>query len=385
MKYVFTVLSPFWFIVSLFFIKNKKIWLYGAWFGERYADNSKVFFEYSNSLNDDIQHYWIYKNKELKEIIIEKGYKCAYAYSLKGIILQLKAKVFITCVNSSDFIPFLLTPRNYFVQLYHGSPIKHIGVDSRKNKIRRILDIIRLKTIDDYSLIVSPSDVFDSVFKRAFFKGQDRIFRSGYPRNKNLVINEETRIKIRSYFNVHQEEKLVAYLPTHRNEGKSENPFIPILKELILKDQFLKQNKIKVIVKPHFYEKDSLKDIKDTNNVLIKYDFPFDLYEFLGATDVLVTDYSSVMFDYELLNKRIMVYPFDLEKYTASDRNLYFDFRFLYENVLNVKKVESVDHLCKSLANNTKEQNKEKSIFNEPFGSYSENIYIKLIKELEIK
>ena len=386
MNIVLFLLSPLLFLISLLFPKNKKIWVYGSWFGIRYSDNSKDFFEYSNSiLKDGIQHIWVYKNKDLKNEIESKGYKCVYAYSFKGIMAQLIAKVFITSINSSDFLPFLVTPRNYFVQLWHGSPIKHIGVDSRKSKIRKLLDIIRFSTIDNYSLIVSPSEVFDDIYKSAFFKGQDRIFRGGYPRNKNLVIDKKTRTRVRTYFNISEDEKFVAYLPTHRNEGKSGNPFISVLNELILKDQFLIENKIKMVVKPHFYEKDSLKHIKETKNILIKYNFPFDLYEFLGATDILVTDYSSVMFDYELLNKKIIVYPFDFKKYTASDRNLYFDFEFIYKNVLNIEKVNSVYHLYESLSGGLKQQDKEKSIFNEPLVDYSENIYKKLINELHIK
>jgi len=388
MKILLLLLSPLLFLFSILFPKNKKIWVYGAWFGKRYSDNSKDFFEYSNSIIEDgIQHYWVYKDKNLKDEIESKGYKCVYAYAFKGILIQLRAKVFITCINSSDFVPFLITPRNYFVQLWHGSPIKHIGVNSRKNKIRKALDVIRFITIDNYSLIVSPSAVFDKVYKEAFFKKQDRIFRNGYPRNENLIINGETKIKIKDYFNVSKEEKLIIYLPTHRNEGKSKNPFIPVLKALLLKNKFLKKNKIKLIVKPHFYEKDSFKDVKETTNVLIRYDFPFDLYEFLGATDMLVTDYSSVMFDYELLNKKIIIYPFDLKSYKINDRNLYFDFNFLYKNVLNLKKVDSIDTLCESFIENKKEESlveRKKSVFNEPFGLYSENIYNKLIKELGV-
>lgn len=385
MKKILLLISPILFFISLIFPKNKRIWLYGAWFGQRYSDNSKDFFEYSNKIeSNNIKHYWIYKDQKLKSKIESKGYQCIYAYSFQGILIQLRAKVFITCINSSDFVPFLITPRNYFIQLWHGSPIKHIGVDSRKSAIRKFFDIIRFKTIDNYSLIVSPSAIFDDIYKRAFYSNGDKILRSGYPRNKNLVIDKRVKKAIRSYFKVTEEEKLVAYLPTHRNEGKKKNPFIPVLNDLIKNDKVLKDKKIKVIIKPHFYEKDSLKKAKETENILIKYELPFDLYEFLGATDVLITDYSSVMFDYELLNKKILVYAFDLDKYKATDRNLYFDFSYLYENVLNVEKVDSIDHLCKSLSDNIKEPSKKSSIFNTPLGSYSKTIYNKTIKDLDI-
>lgn len=389
MKQFSFLISPILLFISFIFPKSKRIWVYGAWFGKRYSDNSKDLFEYANSISEhDIKHYWIYKDLSIKKEIEAKGYKAVYAYSRNGIFIQLRAKVFITCINSSDFIPFLVTPRNYFVQLGHGSPIKHIGIDSRKTKIKKLIDKFRFKTIDNYDLIISPSPVFDKVYMKAFFSKQDRLFRSGYPRNEKLFINNQTKIDIRNYFDIKEEEKIVIYLPTHRKEGKSQSPFIKILREIILKNDFLKANNIKLIVKPHFYEKNSLDLVQEASNVLIRYDIPFDLYEFLGATDILVTDYSSVMFDYELLNKKIIVFPFDFKDYKENDRGMYFKFDFIYNNVLNLEKVESIESLCESLTSAKFKPTKEsmsKSVFNKPKGLYSKKIYSKILKELQVE
>ena len=61
----------------------------------------------------------------------------------------------------------------------------------------------------------------------------------------------------------------------------------------------------------------------------ILFDDEFDLYELLAASDLLVTDYSSVFFDYELLNKPIIIYPYDLLDYTSNDRGFYFKYEFI--------------------------------------------------------
>ena len=372
------------FFLSLVFPKNKKTWLYGAWFGERYADNSKALFEYSSNLNDEINHFWVYKNFEIKKELDALGYKSVYVYSIKGILLQLKAKVFITSVNSSDFIPFCITPRNIFIQLWHGSPLKHIGIQSRKSAFRRITDKIRFKLLDKYTYITSPAKVFDKIFQDAFFMGSKVILRSGYPRNESLITNVATNKKIRNYFEIKEDEKLIAYLPTHRNEGVGESPFKSILIDLISKNQTLQENKIKILVKPHFYEKDSLKGIEDTSNVKIIYDFPFDLYEFLGASDMLITDYSSVMFDYELTNKNILIFPFDFESYTKKDRGLYFTFDYIYNNLLNAKRVNTLEQLIKEIieSQSAQKDDQNKSIFNMPMTQYSEIIYSTILNKL---
>lgn len=387
MKYLFAIFAPFLFLVSFCFPKNRKIWLYGAWFGQRYADNSKNLFEYANNVDDniDIAHYWVYKNHNLKEEITTKGYKAVYAYSIYGIYLQLRAKVFITCVNSSDFIPFLVTPRNYMVQLYHGSPIKHIGKDSRKSGFRKFLDKIRSLTLDKYDLIVSPSELIDNVYISAFFSSKTKILRSGYPRNEMLFINDKVKHEIRNFFNNSETDKIIAYLPTHRHEGKGQSPFKTVLEQLIERNELLKKNGITIVVKPHYYERDSLKGVKSTSNVRIVYEMPFDLYNFLGSTNALITDYSSVMFDYELLGKPIFVFPFDYETYTKFDRGLYFDFDFIYKTVYNILRVQSMDNLIANMTTVNYERNNETSTasrFNVARNNYSKTIYLKIIDEV---
>lgn len=385
MKTLTFVLSPLLFLTSWLWPKNSNIWLYGAWFGKDYRDNSKALFEYAirNDLTSKypIQHIWIYKDKKLGNFLRKKSLPCEYAYSLKGISLQLRAKVFITCVNSSDFIPFLLTPKNYFVQLWHGSPMKKIGMDSRvKNSLRFFIDKIRFKTIDRYSLIVSPAKTFDLLYASAFSASNKVIERAGYPRNDDLFISTNERASIRNSLNIPEDEILLVYMPTHRKEGADKNN--SILKPEILKlqsfDEKLDEAKITIMVKPHFYEKHLLASIKDSKKVKIIYDLPVDLYRFLGATDGLITDYSSVFYDYELLKKPIFIYPFDIEDYLKNDRGMYFEFKNIYQSLNNCKKTESATELINVITDsnnyNSGCHNSKESHFNETVPSFSQKV-----------
>jgi len=383
-KLIIWLLGPLIFLISLVLPKNKKLWVYGAWFGERYADNSKALFEFSNSVEDNgIKHIWICKNQDIIEDIKGHGFRCYHTYSLKGIITQIRAKVFISSVNSSDFVPFLVTPRNFYVQLWHGSPLKHIGLDSRKSNFKKILDRVRFSTLDKYSLIISPAKIFDDIFAKAFYSKTNKIFRVGYPRNENLFVSDEMRMKIREYFNVKDGDTLVAYLPTHRNEGVGNSPFTKVLADILLENDYLESINTKIIVKPHYYERHNIEATNETNNVRIVFDMPFDLYEFLGASDLLITDYSSVMFDYESLNKPILVFPFDYVSYTSLDRGLYFDFSFIYDNLMHVERVDSVGDLLKKLDSPNIKHEQRKSIFNtEGQKKYSATLYKKINKEL---
>ncbi len=386
MKILTFICAPILFIISLLYPKDRKIWLFGGWFGLRYADNSKDFFEYCIRSESDssIKFIWVLKNKDLIAEVEASGGEWIYAYSWKGLRTQLKAKVFITCINSSDFIPFVITPRNYFVQLWHGSPIKYIGMDSRKTRLRRWLDSIRFRLIDGYDLMISPADCFDRIFKSAFGLQQNKIMRSGYPRNENLRLTEEKVMLIRNHFQCNPKTKLFVYLPTHRMEGKSQSPFVPLLEKFLEFGEEIDEKDLKVVVKPHFYEKDSLTHLKDNNGISIVYDLPFDLYELLGASDGLITDYSSVVFDYELLGRSMILFPFDYQEYSAADRPLYFAFEEIYRDLKNATKVVSIEELIEAMEQSVSVRKylDQPTKYNIAFGAYSNKIYDRIAQDV---
>src|SRR5690606_202517 len=379
MKIATIVLSPILYLLSFVFPKTSKIWLFGGWFGKRYADNSKDFFEYCNvqKPKNEVKYIWIYKDKNLGRKLSTMPIESSYAYSFNGIWLQLRAKIFITCINSSDFIPFLITRRNFFVQLWHGSPLKYIGIDSRKSRWRKTFDKVRFFLIDNYDMVISPSPIVDNIFRSAFNCSKKSLVRAGYPRNENFRLEESKVLGIRQFYGLSNKDKLVAYLPTHRREGKGENPFRNELKKLLLLNEMFKEKGVFVVVKPHFYEKDSLNDFREESNILIRYELKHDLYEFLGATDALVTDYSSIILDYELLGKEIHIYPFDINEYTKKDRELYHSFDQIYSKVKNIVISDSIEELTTNLTNIQNKRSgflKQRTPYNMPLEEYSEAI-----------
>ena len=367
MRIVVFILSPFLFLLSLFWRKDDNIWIYGSWYGKLYKDNSKYLFEDANRVAPEINHIWIYKDLEVLKSI-PKEYQSIYAYSYEGFLIQLKARVFICTLNSSDFIPFFLTPNNIIIQLWHGSPLKNIGIDSRKTIIRKLLDKIRFNTLDAYTLCLSPASIFDECFRSAFLLKQKNILRASYPRNKALFITEKLRSKIRRSLGVKEDEKLILYLPTHRSDGNN-SILSDEVKKLHKYDSVLLDNKIKFIVKPHFYEWKNFESHQDLQAIKVLFDTTIDLYELLASSDALVTDYSSVFFDYELLGKPILIFPFDLDEYMKNDRHMYFDPEYIFENLNNTTVVESeeilIDYCIKIKQDLHVNKERITSIFNE--------------------
>jgi CDP-glycerol glycerophosphotransferase (TagB/SpsB family) len=152
---------------------------------------------------------------------------------------------------------------------------------------------------------------------------------TGYPRNDLFYRPGRRHLPITTEIKEMREKSRVGiYLPTHRAEGKTEylENMIPELKEL---DSSLKEMSIILLIKQHFYhQKPGEKDIADFSNIrfISDKDIEHDIHAILPFTDFLITDYSSILFDYLLLNKPVIFLPFDLDAYTGADREFYYDY-----------------------------------------------------------
>lgn len=166
--------------------KNKNIWIFGAWFGDKYADNSKYLFEYMRKNHPEIRIVWLTRNNEIINDLKSKNLEVYLIYSIKSIILGLRARYSIVVQsNLVDLIPFMNNSKTKIIQLWHGIPLKKIGYDDkftekyRKNS--RLKQIIFPFLNEDYNLIIASSledkNNFVSSFKNT------KVSITGYPRN----------------------------------------------------------------------------------------------------------------------------------------------------------------------------------------------------------
>ena len=318
------VLGPFKFLAALVVPKRRDLWLFSAWFGEKYQDSPRSLFEYLQAEpRHGVSAYWIYKTERPvapgidPQFFVRRG-------SLRGCLLQLRARVFVLCVNARDFDPFFLGPRSITVQTWHGTPMKAIGYPVlAKRHIARMKFWIRRWTIDNYDVVLSPSEYTDRAFCEAFQLPESRLFRTEYPRLADMFPSAERREEIRRSLCRESNATIWLYLPTHRSEGrdaKATRRGIEMLKSL---SDRLSDAGVVVIYKPHFYEASLLGDIEDTDAVQRLADADGgSLYELMGAVDGLITDYSSVAYDYAAKSARIVIFGFDQEEFQRSHREL---------------------------------------------------------------
>lgn len=259
--------------------KYKLVWIV--------SDKNKVFPKYNNTI-------YIDKNTKLN--------------TLEYWWYRMRAKCLICC---NGFTP---SKRNDQVSFYltHGTPIK--SVRSYYNAPKNI----------DYMLVASEKVRELQAYELKY--DVNKCIATGQPRND---VFSTTKIDLHQYFDA-EYEKLIVWYPTfrqHKKGGKtgSKNA-LPILHNAqmaIELNEHAKKEKVLVVVKPHYAQDLSyIKDNKLSNIMFIDDSFfeknKITSYEFIGNSDALITDYSSVYFDFLLCDKPIAAIWEDIEEYRAN-------------------------------------------------------------------
>lgn len=311
--------------------KNKNVWVYGAWMGKSYGDNSKYFFEYANKLNklneSNIKHVWITRSSATIDSLRKKGYLSFHPHSMKGLFYSSIAYYSIfTHSIQSDISWVANNGRTRRIQLWHGVPLKKIGKDdsifTSKPKSRIIFDKIINKAFpfkcEKYDLMVACSEQDEKSFMSAF--DVVNIQKIGYPRNDQLV-GSGTRLKKRL--------NNVLYMPTFRGDVSGSFDLFDrygfSVEEI---DRRMDVAGCCLYIKTHPVNKANdnvASKIARSRNIKI-LDETLDAIDLLRDCDILITDYSSVYFDYLLTERPIIFAPFDIKEYVKKDRELYYDY-----------------------------------------------------------
>lgn len=350
---------PCWWMQK-FIKRNPTLWVFGAWFGSRYADNSRAFFEYVVDNHPEIKAYWVTKNNKVYEDLKKKSLPVVYADSKEGKNIQKHASIFFLTVGLSDVNSAYLNGCR-IVWLWHGMPLKIVGEPGRqfltehtfwkkiKTKIRKIiLPYEFLTPYDGYpAQMLSTSPFFSQYLQSSFKIKPENMLELGQPRNDKLFSPtiEPLILDLRNKFNNPQ---IVLYMPTFR-DGESKknlyfNPFATAGFDLATFTKALSDNNIVFVYKGHFFDSDNSLLSQDNRIITISDNDYDDLYTFIKDVDVLITDYSSVYFDFLLCRKPIILFPFDKDSYISQSRPFYYDYE-----LLQAKRVYSWQELTAAL------------------------------------
>ena len=303
---------------GLFIPKSKRIVIFGSWFGQRFADNSKALFLQLQNDNRFKKVIWITKNKDVLKEVRGLGFKAYYSRSLKSVWYHYRAKTHIVDQEAKDLNRFF-SIRARKLNLYHGIiALKKVGIYASKTSLSPFQ--IKLKKAGLFSpgcwannYYLSTSQFGGEKLTQSFLLKKNHIVYASYPRHKFEASSKPKFLEIANG------KKVFFYLPTFRNNNQLDiNQFLKNMNDFCL------ANDCYFAYKPHFVEKIET----DKNNLerIILIDKKIDVNDILPFFDVLITDYSSVCWDAIALKKTTLFFSYDLDTYLSEDRGFYCDY-----------------------------------------------------------
>lgn len=306
---------------------NEKVILFESSVGRNYSGNPKAIYEKIITKKMDNQYIciWILENTN---IYIPGNVKKIKRLGIRYFYYMAIAKVWI--MDSRQPIYIKKKSSNIYIQTWHGTPLKKLGLDMNFVNMKTDKDIIKykknfIKDSSKWDYLISQNSYSTQVFKNAFAFDKN-ILEIGYPRNDCLVTFDKKQIQtLKDKLNITANKKVILYAPTWRDnkyDNKGNYEFIvPIdLDAFVSKfgEEYI------LLLKPHYLVADKINISKYGENIVIcKADT--DIQELYLIADILITDYSSVMFDYSILKKPIIFYMYDFNDYQRESREFYFD------------------------------------------------------------
>ncbi|WP_146913854.1 bifunctional glycosyltransferase/CDP-glycerol:glycerophosphate glycerophosphotransferase, partial [Halolactibacillus halophilus] len=341
------------FLYRNVFIKiqmDDKLILFESFLGKNYSDSPKYIYEELLNCEADYKYVWIF-NEVGKEI--SGNAKQVKRFSLRYYYYLAKAKYWV----SNSRIPKRFDKRegNIYLQTWHGTPLKNLVFDMRDvhsaNPHYKRDFYIQSRRWD---YLISPNQYSSDIFRRAFMFDK-KMLEIGYPRNDVLYKknNEDEINKLKRKMQLPLDKKVILYAPTWRDDQFYEAGKYKFNLELDL-------NKVRkelseeyvVVLRMHYFIANQLdlSEYKDFAFDFSKYD---DISELYLISDLLITDYSSVFFDYANLRRPILFFTYDLENYRDKLRGFYINMEtdlpgpLLYNTDGIVRSIHSIDDISK--------------------------------------
>lgn len=319
-----------------------KLVVFESFQGRSYSCSPKAIYEYMLSDPDfaDYRYVWIFRDTSIHGDFPENTRLLKFD-SDDSLKAYAQAGTWIVNSRLRDFIE--PRPEQKYIQCWHGTPFKKIGCDvTCAGNATSTVEEIHSEYAKDAEKIykfISPgkftTEKLISAFDLKKFGKEDRIIEQGYPRNDALFNTPPEAVeKIKAELNIPPDKKVVLYCPTYRdNQFNSDGYSLKIGMDLdALKNKL--ENDAVILFRAHYFIADKF-DFEKYNNFIIDVSNHDDINQLFLASDLLITDYSSVFFDYANLNRPIIFYHYDLEEYKNNMRDFYFGTAMLPGIVIN--------------------------------------------------
>jgi len=322
------VLKSYSFCAKSFRVQ-KNIIVFESNLGRNYTGNPRAIYEEMINQGLDRKYRCFFILEDTKTIIPGAAKKLKRT-RLRYFYLMAIAGVWVC----DSRLPKYMIKRTEctYIQTWHGTPLKKLALDmddvfmagehSIESYKNNFYDNTRT-----WDYLLSQNNFSTHIFRRAFAFDKD-ILEIGYPRNDVLFTanTEEKILHLKKQLGLPLQKRIILYAPTWRDNefyGNGKYKFNPQLDFSLLRDKL--GDDTVIIVKYHYLIMDQI-DWTPFKGFVYAYDMNYDISSLYLVSDLLITDYSSVMFDYSLLKRPMLFYCYDLEAYQNTLRGFYFDF-----------------------------------------------------------
>jgi CDP-glycerol glycerophosphotransferase len=289
-------------------------------FGGRYSDNPRAIYELLVGRDEYHDHVW------LADPLHRHGFPAGVTtvpFGGEECINALETADMIVS-NTHIELEWTKAPGAEYLQTWHGTPLKHIHFDVLQARPGRLDYLTR--DVRRWDHLISPNRASTGPLRQAFgFTGD--VAETGYPRNDVLVSPHaaDLRSRVRQQFGIRDDQTVVLYTPTWRDDLRDENDQLDFQLHLDL-DEF--SNRLGadhvLLLRLHYMVSGRLGDLDHPG--VFDVSFHPNVSDLYLAADVMITDYSSTMFDFAVTGKPLLFYTYDLAHYRDTLRGFYFDF-----------------------------------------------------------
>ena len=353
MKFIAYIICYLIYPFSFLFPRSRRKYVFGSYRGS-FADNAKYLFLYSTEHGDrDIDYIWLSTRRATVKKVRSLGLRAFWVLEPRGVWHALTSRYWFVNSYTSD-IMFCLSGRAVCINLWHGVGIKRIEYNATSGPLAD-----RYMKKDKYDVFCHPESfrkpdwvLSSTPYQNHFFSTSFRIpvsrcLEMGYPRNRILTTSEEERSRFVGRFEPQQTSELISrlkgynkvyiYMPTFRD---SQLTVFTQCMDLERLNRIMADTNSMLILKPHANVR-LTENFSSLTNIMLASPI-MDIYPILPYVHVLITDYSSIIYDWLLMEgKDVILYLYDYDAYVR-ERDFFYPFD---ENVTGCR-VDSFDSLC---------------------------------------
>ncbi|PML04862.1 hypothetical protein BCT86_14470 [Vibrio breoganii] len=329
--------------------------IFESFHGKSISDSPLAIYNYLSQKEEfsEFKFVWVVENINPQFNKLNDNSNTKYIEYKSNDYYKYYAKSKYWIINCRIPLKIFKKSNQICVQCWHGTPLKKLGrdvestVDNTVSKLTR--NYIYEKQTRSYDYFLSQSKYATDCFRTAFSLSKKQILELGYPRCDELVLHKddsERKKLIKERLNIRLENRVILYAPTYRDEkfntrNNREEPTNAVLSLLVALSAIDKN--ITVLFRGHYFSEspdvDNVLDVSKIDNV----------NEILLISDVLITDYSSIIFDFSLLERPIIHYIFDHVRYSNETRGMYKSIDSSLATEIAYKESEVVDLISQDL------------------------------------